>query len=377
MQHGRFVIRCFCTLLLGLFGTRLWAEQPAMKIGVQVPLSGERAPVGRLIKNSVDMAVEAVNQKGGIHGMPLAVVYEDDQNTEQGAVEAAKKLAHDPQVMAIIGELFSRFVMASRDLVEEQGVPYLTGGTSPRTTENAKWIFRVGASDTLLAHLIARYVVEELKLQKLAVLHDSTGIHNARAEAVVKSLQEKYGVAPLVRESWKPGEKDFTPQLGKAQASAVQAIIALGETGEGGPFLKQVKARGIEALIVAHRDFGVKKVFEEAGEAANGVLIITEYVPALQEPERQAWALEYQQRYGTEASVIAAQYFDAVLLLAEAAKTGGTRREGIKTGLEQLKGFRGVLADYSFDEQKNGVHRLYVAKIEGGKPTLATLLEEK
>ena len=377
MKLNRLIIFSLLICLLMVFGARLRAEQKSIKIGVQAPLSGERAPIGRIIKNSVEMAVEDLNKKGGINGVSLEVVYEDDQDTEQGAIEAIKKLVQDPQVVAVIGELFSRFVMASKDLVEQQGIPYLTGGTSPRTTENAKWIFRVGASDSLLTNLIARYVVEDLKLKNLAVLHDSTGIHNTRAEMVVKILQEKYGIIPLVRESWKPGDKDFKPQLEKVKSSPVQAIIALGETAEGGPFLKQVKALGIQVPIVAHRDFGVKKVLEEAGEAANGVLIVTEYIPALQEPERQAWTVDYQKRYGIEPNVIAAQYFDAVLLLAEAAKKGGAGREGIKTGLKQLKGFQGVMADYTFDEKNNGVHRFYVARIEGGKPTLVTMLEEK
>lgn len=377
MKYAQFVEIIIFIFFLNVFGTPTRAAEESIKIGVQLPLSGERARIGQIIKDSVDMAAEELNQKGGINGIPLRIIYEDDQNTEPGAIESVRKLVQDHQVVAIVGELFSRFVMASRDLAEQAGVPYLTGGTSPGTTEKAKYVFRVGASDALLANLIARYAVEDLKLKNLAVLHDSTGIHNARAERVIKILQEKYGVVPSVHETWKPGDQDFMPQLEKAKSSSVQGIIALGETAEGGPFLKQVKALGIQASVIAHRDFGVKKVLEEAGEAMEGVLIVTEYIPALQEPEQQAWAKAYQEYYGVEANVIAAQYFDAVLLLAEAIKKGGSSREGVKTGLEQIEDFQGVMADYTFDEKRNGVHRFYVVEIKGGKPTLATLLEEK
>jgi len=376
MKHRQFMGVFLFILLTMVLGARTWAAE-AIKIGVQLPLSGERAPIGRIIQNSVEMAVEDLNRKGGVNGASLEAIYQDDQDTEQGAVEAAKKLSQDPQVAALVGELFSRFVMASRDLVEQEGVPYLTGGTSPRTTEGAKWIFRVGASDALLTNLMARYVLEELKLKNLAVLHDSTGIHNARAEMLVKTLQEKYGTTPVVRATWKPGDKDFTAQLEQVKTSPAQALIALGETAEGGPFLKQVKALGLQVPVIAHRDFGVKKVLEEAGEAANGTLIVTEYSPSLQGPETQAWVTAYRQRYGTEPNVIAAQYFDAVLLLAEAMKKNGPTREKIKAGLEQLKDFKGVLADYTFDEKKNGVHRFLVVEIKGGKPALVTVLEEK
>lgn len=376
MSPVRFVVGAIPLLLLATLGSPIRAAQQPILIGVQLPLTGERAPVGRTIKQSIEMAVETLNRQGGVHGVAIAVVYEDDQDTKPGAVEAARRLIQDHQVVAIIGELFSPFVLASRELVEQTGVPYLTGGTSPRTTEAASWIFRVGASDTLLAELITRYAVEHQKLKQLAVLHDRTGIHNARAEMVVRMLQAKYGVVPLVQASWKPGDRDFTPLLEQVKASPVQAIVALGETDEGGPLLTQVRKHGIRTPVIAHRDFGAPRVLETAGEAAEGVVILTEYMPAVQEPERQAWARAYQDHTGGEPNVIAAQYYDALLLIAEAIKKGGPGREAIKAGLERLKGFRGVMADYTFDPQHNGAHRFLVVKIKGGKPILETFLEE-
>jgi branched-chain amino acid transport system substrate-binding protein len=358
------------------FGGQIQAEQKAMKIGVQLPLSGERAAVGRVIKSGVAMAIEAVNRQGGVGGLPVEVIYEDDRDTEQGAREALGTLVRDHQVVAVVGELFSRYVIACRDIVEQAGIPYLTGGTSPKATEQTRWVFRVGASDSLLAELLARYAVEDLKFRKLAILHDRTGIHNARAELVAKVLRERYGIEPLVRAGWKPGDRDFTLQLAQVKAHPVQAILALGETGEGGPFLRQVKSLGLQTQVIAHRDFGVKRALEEAGGAAEGAVIVTEYIPALQAREQQVWARAYQERHGTEANVISAQYYDAVLLLAEAAKRGGPSREGVRVGLEQVKAFRGAMADYTFDAKRNGVHRFYVVKNTGGKPTLVTILEE-
>lgn len=361
-----------------LFSSWVGAAEPqVLKVGVQLPLTGERAQVGKAMQNGLRMALDELNSHAPAHGPMLEVVWADDESTKEGALNALNKLIHDPRVVAIAGEIFSPFVLASKPIVEQEGVPYLTGGTSPRTTEQTQWIFRVGASDALLADLLTRYVVEQLKLKKLAVLHDRTGIHNARAELIVKVLQEKYGIVPLVRSAWNPGDRDFASQLEQVKANHVQVILALGETGEGGPFLRQVKTLGVQAPVIAHRDFGVKRVLEEAGEAAEGTVIFTEYAPELQDQERQAWAKTYQERYGAEASVIAAQYYDALLLLAEAVKKGGPSRAGVKAGLVHLKGLRGAMADYTFDAGRNGVHRFYVAKVTGGKPALAAILEEK
>jgi branched-chain amino acid transport system substrate-binding protein len=377
MLGKKVAVVAWCAGVVAAVALDARPAQESVKIGVQLPLSGERSAVGRAMKSGIAMAVETVNRADGIGGVPLEVVYVDDRDTEQGAIDALRILTRQHQVVAVIGELFSRYVIASREVVEQEQVPYLSGATSPRATEQTGWIFRVGASDALLADLLARYVVEDLRLKRLSVLHDRTGIHNARADLLVKVLQEKYGIAPLVRVSWKPGDRDFRSQLEQANAKEVEAILALGETGEGGPFLRQVKELKIPAQVVAHRDFGARQVLEEAGEAAEGTLIVSEYLPALQDQDRRAWARSYQARYGTDANVIAAQYHDALLLVAEAARRAGPGRAEIRSGLTRLRDFRGAMADYTFDEKRNGVHRFDVARITNGMPALVASLRER
>jgi branched-chain amino acid transport system substrate-binding protein len=376
MTRDRTLAISLLVLVSLALGEHAHSATDAITIGVQLPMSGERAVVGRIIRNAIEMAVEEVNRNGGIKGTPLQPVYEDSGDSAESAAAAARKLIEDHQVVAIVGELFSPFVLASRDRVEKAGVPYLTGGTSPRTTENARWVFRVAASDTLLADLMARYVAQPLKLRKLAILSSRIGVHNARAELLVKVLHDKYGITPAVRETWKPDDRDFSTQLAAVNADPVQAIIALGETAEAAAFLRQAKALTPDVLVIAHRDFGARAALAEAGEAAAGVLIVTEYVPGFLDRERQAWAQAFQRRYGAEPGIIGAQYYDAVLLLAAAMRTSGTTREQIKAGLEQLRAFRGVMGDYTFDARRNGLHRFYVARIIAGQPRLEAVLDE-
>ena len=64
------------------------------------------------------------------------------------------------------------------------------------------------------------------------------------------------------------------------------------------------------------------------------------------------------------------------MLLAEAVKTDGRSRAEVKAGLEHLKGFPGVVAEYTFDSARNGVHRFYIAKVADSKLSLVTTLEE-
>ena len=352
------------------------AGAQTIKVGVQLPLTGERADVGKTMQSALQMALDSTNAKAGAKGLKLELVWADDESTNEGAARALDKLVHDPGIIAIAGEINSPLVMASAPMVDKEGIVYLTGGTSPRTTSQSPWIFRVGASDALLTDCLARYVVEELKMKSVAVLHDKTGIHNQRAALVTSTLKDKYQIASVADAAWSPGDRTFEVQMQQVKTGQAQAIIALGETPEGGSFFKQVKASGLPVQVIAHRDFGVKPVLDEAGAAADGALIVTEYAPALESAATQTWAAAYKKRFGVDANVIAAQYCDSLLLLAEAVKTGGQTRGGVKSGLERLSNFPGVLADYTFDAARNGVHRFYVAKIAGGKLTLVKVLNE-
>jgi ABC-type branched-subunit amino acid transport system substrate-binding protein len=359
-----------CSIPLGLHA----ADTNTLKVGVQLPLTGERADVGKLMQNALQMALDKVNAAPG-KGPKLELAWADDESTTDGIAKSLDKLVHDPQVIAIAGEINSPLVLASAPIVDKEGLPYITGGSSPRTTAASPWIFRAGASDALLTKFLTDYMVDDLKAKDIAILHDKTGVHNQRAGLVADALKAQ-GIVVSVNGTWSPGDRSFTAQLEQVKAAHAKVLLALGETAEGGAFFKDAKAAGLQAQIVAHRDFGTKSVLDEAGAAADGALIFTEYAPALMGQNTQTWAAAYKKRFGSDANVIAAQYYDSLLLIAGAMKTGGATRAGVRSGLEHLKAYPGVMADYTFDANRNGAHRFFVAKVGAGKLALVKVLSE-
>src|SRR5258708_448279 len=97
------------------------AEAQTLKVGVQLPLTGERADVGKTMQNALQMAQTAINSKAGPNGPRLELVFADDQSDVDAALKGLNKLVHDDQVVAIVGELNSPYVMASRPVVEKEG----------------------------------------------------------------------------------------------------------------------------------------------------------------------------------------------------------------------------------------------------------------
>jgi ABC-type branched-subunit amino acid transport system substrate-binding protein len=174
----------------------------AVKIGVQIPLTGERSAVGRLMGNGLQMAVEDLNSRAG--SAKVELVFADDTSTPEGALKSINDLVKDPKIACIIGEINSPLVLASLPVIIAEKIPYLTAGTSPRTTDSSEWIFRVGSSDTTLSNLLTDYLANEMHIQTVAILHDKTGIHRQRAETIADLLKRKYNIPTLVDAAWAP-----------------------------------------------------------------------------------------------------------------------------------------------------------------------------
>ncbi len=104
-------------------------------------------------------------------------------------------------------------------------------------------------------------------------------------------------------------------------------------------------------------------------------LFITEYSPEIQGGAAKAWNANYSKHFGG-ANIIAAQYYDALLLIAAAVKSGGPTRSGIRTGLAGLDQVHGIVGDYTFTDSRDGIHRFFLTRVVDGKLSLVKTLSE-
>jgi branched-chain amino acid transport system substrate-binding protein len=103
------------------------AGDSAVKIGVQIPLTGERSAVGRLIGNGLQMAVDALNSSAP--SAKVELVFADDASTPEGALKSINDLVKDPKIVCVLGEINSPLVLASAPVVNTERIPNLTAGT--------------------------------------------------------------------------------------------------------------------------------------------------------------------------------------------------------------------------------------------------------
>jgi branched-chain amino acid transport system substrate-binding protein len=138
------------------------AAEP-LKIGMVAPVTGPLAENGRHQIQGAKLAVEEINQAGGLLGQLIELVIEDDQTTNPGVVLAFSKLAGDKDIPAFIGSLFSTQVHAMAPDIQRTGRPVMIGATDPQLTHMGNpWLFRCRPNDIYPARVIADYGVNTL-----------------------------------------------------------------------------------------------------------------------------------------------------------------------------------------------------------------------
>ena len=78
-----------------------------VKIGCMVSLTGKGAEWGQAAKLSMEIAVDEINAKGGIGGVPIDLICFDTQTLEAEALKTVSRLVERDKVLAISGPCFS------------------------------------------------------------------------------------------------------------------------------------------------------------------------------------------------------------------------------------------------------------------------------
>jgi ABC-type branched-subunit amino acid transport system substrate-binding protein len=293
------------------------------------------------------LALDEINNAGGIRGRKLAVTYEDTQGNGNQAINAVRKLISADNVQAIIGCGTSTETMAVAPVVEENKRVLITPVSSAASITNAgNFIFRSVPSDSQQAKDLALWI-RELKYQKIALIFVNQTWGVGLKNDFVREFQGAGGEI-LTTESSDLDEKDFRTQLTTMKAKNPEAYVAIVYAKEGGILLKQGKELGITAQFFGADPWTKQQFVDEAGEAGSGVLFTT---PArYQGPEFNTFAENYRKRYGKEPGIYDAHGYDCMKLLAKAIEEGGLAGPEIQAAMAKIKGFSGVTGETTFDE---------------------------
>jgi branched-chain amino acid transport system substrate-binding protein len=340
------------------------AQEPFV-IGLNVTLSGGGAAYGNSYKNGTEMAVEEINKAGGIKGVPLKLLVDDNKLSPSEAVLIAKKTF--PNVHASIVGISGSCVLAVLPVAAESHVPVFGPGiaTIQVTEQGSKWVFRTHFNDRVGAIAFVDYLVKNLKLKRIAIANEDRDYGMGGAISVKEALA-KLNLKPVAEERFSTGMIDFTPIVARLKNANPEAIAIWGYYAETSILVKQAKEAGLNVPMGGANAFDSSVFPKLAGPASDNIIFVNPYFPDPNDSKIQNFINRYEQKYGGKPDVYVVNCYDSVYIIAEAMKKAGKNKDNIRDAVRAIK-FRGINQELTFDENGDNLRPIHIVEWKDGK----------
>lgn len=335
------------------------AEDP-IRIGASVGLTGYSAATDRAWRDSLDLAIEHANAKGGILGRKIELVVEDNRSEPQEALVGYRKMISSDKVVAVdSGCVSAGNAAAASALARAKVVMSLCSILPPRPDEQ-KWAFSFLPPPRFEIESRLRYLKDHTDIRKVGIVNDPTPYATLMRNLAPK-IAEEIGIEIVGTESYKQDDADMSVQLVRLNGAGAGAIIKMGQGGSTVTMAKNIKQLGLDKLILmASLDDGV--IFKQAGEilgdrflfVAPGVQIPSSIPEGPGRQAAQAFLDTWKAKYGDRDPNAAARAWDSFALLAKSMTDAkSTDGAAVRDAFEKQSGVQGAFAHYNFSPDQH------------------------
>jgi len=362
--------------MLALATAPAMAQQKAIKIGFISTFSGPTAAIGNDMRNSFELALDHAGRKIG--GLPVEVIYEDDQIKPDVGVQKTQKLIESDKVDFVVGYIWSNVLLASlKPLVDSKTFTIVTNaGASQLAGELCSpYVFSTSWNNDQTPQAIGLYMNQ--KGVKTAFL---IGPNYAAGKDMLNGVRATYK-GQIVGEEltrW-PDQLDFSAELSKARAAKPDAIFAFYPGGPGIQFLTQYAQSGLKGQIPLYTAFTIDSLsLPRLGELAAGVPGAQHWVNDLPNETNKKFVADFKAKHKTYPPCYGAQTYDAVALLdaaVKAVKGDLSKKDDMRKEVEKAN-FKSTRGPFKFGKNHIPIQNFYLqepVKDADGQWTLKTV----
>ncbi len=314
-------LTCLCSLLGAFLALFLLfscqQQQPPIKVGLSINLSGRGGAAGEHIRDGALLAVDDINKGGGINGRPLELLIRDDQNNDAGVKKADESLI-DEGVVAIIGHSYSSNTLKAYPFVSSRDTVLITAYTATtKLSGRDDLFFRTSVDCTLYGEKTA-VLLKKKGAKSLAFLMDMTNAAFVQdyADNVKKYFSGK--IDEVQFESRQPADwRSIIDELLKSQPDA---IVLLTEASMTGIALQKLKAADYGGDVLASIWTQTPGLMRHAGSSAEGLSIVTFIDPDNDRPAFRTFSREIKEKFHKDATARSTRAYEIVTILADALK---------------------------------------------------------
>ncbi len=350
-------------LILPVIFDHSYPEGKKLEVGVILPLSGDLGHYGRDFRNGIDMAVEAVNEGGGIDGAEISVIYIDNEGDLNRTISAFENLSR--RVPVVIGTVSSSNTLAIAPLAEEKGVVLVSpAATNPKLSDYKNYVFRTISSDRYQGRGIAKLMlILHPEVRRVAVLYIENEYGKGLKEVITECYGKSGGEIVLV-EGFSEGESDFSEIILRMKERDVEAVFLIDHITEAARLINQAADVGLYPVWFGSDGLVNDELIRLTGVNSEGLVATIQSNQILSDDFLE----KYREKFGSDDSVNwpVSYGYDTLIVISQAIDVGGYDAEKIRDAMGDIRHI-GVNGPKVFDKNGDIPPAYDVLKVHNGK----------
>ena len=353
------------TMLAGVLAGIVFAvpasAQQKLKIGFITTMSGPQGIIGKHMRDSVELALDHLGHKMG--GLPVEVVYGDDQTKPDVGVQLANEMMQKDHVDIVSGVIWSNVMMAVVPVVTgagkimvgaNAGASPLAGSQCNRLYFSASWN-NDESPEAMGKHL------QDTGVQDLYVMAP-----NYQAGKDMVAGLKRYYKGRIVDEVYtKLGQQDYQAEITQLRSKNPKAVFVFYPGGMGVQFVRQYTQAGLREQIPLYSVFTVDETTLPAlKDSAVGQYEARFWSPDLDVPASKKYVADFRKKYGYTPSFYGAQSYDAMLLIdsaVRAVKGNVKNTDGMVAAMEKAN-YDSIRGAFKFNVNHHPIEDFYLLK---------------
>lgn len=345
------------------------ATEP-VRIGITTILSGPTADRGQSEQYGAQLALNEINQAGGVLGRPVEAYYADNACKPDIGVPGTKRLIEQQHVPVIIGALCTPVTHAIEPVVKEAKVPLIIATSAGQDFVDASGVggndytFKTIPSEVDIAKGLIRYLAGK-HVKSVAIVAKTGRFPEANAKALGDAARAA-GIIVTGTEMLTPGSADLAAAVEHLKAGSPELLLAMTGSSTGG-FFKALEASGWKVPVSGRVDVGAVSGLYEGGDVTSVVV----FSPILDKPGVKKFVTSYQAHYGLMPTQRSFFVYEATYLAADAIRRAGAATPAaVEKALKTTKLPSRLGGTYAPDDHNHAHTPLFIVGLKDGKPSV-------
>ncbi|TME46547.1 MAG: hypothetical protein E6I56_06640 [Chloroflexi bacterium] len=300
-----------------------------IEFGAILSLTGAGGVYGPSSKNGMMLAVDTINNKGGVNGAKLSLTVDDDASDKAQSAQVAQTLIQGGKLLALLGPTLSNSAVAVHPLAESFKIPILAVSTTgihivpdcnyPSTTP-CKYVFRdsLGEETAIPTNIKAYVDKSHPKTGVLMVANDDK--FSSDGGKIVQNTVGQYGIQLLSTVQFSKTTADFAPVVTQAVQKHPDVIFITSLGGIPAKIMIEARREGFTGQFLGGNGFNTAVVSKQASDAGKGAESGSAWYLNNTFPSNADFVSAYRAKYGQDPDQFAAQGYAGIQILADAAK---------------------------------------------------------